>query len=435
MRWYAGAVVLLLAALLLGMGLLAYAMYVLLALLVVSRLLARSWIAGLSATRECNRLSVDPGEKVAVVVTVHNAGRLPVPWVLLEDLLPRGPLVERPPRLRVLGNRLKVGMLPAGGRTSLLYQLQFDMRGYYQIGPLVLETGDLFGLHRRWRVTSDAHFVLVYPRVVPLENYDLASRRPIGEVRLAHRLYEDPTRISGVRYYEPGDPLNRVHWRATARTGTLHSKTYEPSTVAGGTIVLDFHAASYPTRNEPFRSELAVTCAASLANALYQLGEQVGLISNGRDAVDRIADEGWAHDYRSRRAARQSASMRETSDRLAPLMVQTRRGPEQLMRILETLARLERTDGLLMSQLIDETACRMPRDATVIAVLADVSDDTAWTLGSLHRRGFAVEAIVVDFEDYSAEESLGRLLAQRVSTRRIRDEAELVQLCAQRMVG
>ena len=64
---------------------------------------------------------------------------------------------------------------------------------------MVLETGDLFGLHRRFRVVTDPVYILVYPKVVPLPGYDLASRRPIGEIRLTHRLFEDPTRIAGVR--------------------------------------------------------------------------------------------------------------------------------------------------------------------------------------------------------------------------------------------
>src|SRR4029079_14826231 len=133
-----------------------------------------------------------------------------------------------------------------------------NRRGYYQIGPLVLETGDVFGLHRRYKVATEPHFLLVYPQVQPLEGYDVSSRRPIGEVRMSYRLFEDPTRISGVRPYERGDPLNRIHWKATARTGSLHSKTYEPSTVAGATIVMAFHQASHSPQHEPFRSELAV---------------------------------------------------------------------------------------------------------------------------------------------------------------------------------
>jgi len=34
-----------------------------------------------------------------------------------------------------------------------------------------------------------------------LQGYNLASRRPIGEIRVAHRLFEDPTRLAGVRCF------------------------------------------------------------------------------------------------------------------------------------------------------------------------------------------------------------------------------------------
>ena len=56
-------------------------------------------------------------------------------------------------------------------------------------------------------------------------------------------LFEDPTRLAGVRLFQQGDPLNRVHWRATARTGQLHSRVYENSRVAGASLLLDFHRA------------------------------------------------------------------------------------------------------------------------------------------------------------------------------------------------
>ncbi len=52
-------------------------------------------------------------------------------------------------------------------RKTLNYQIQFIMRGYYQVGPMVLETGDLFGLTRRFRIATEPVYVLVYPKVVP----------------------------------------------------------------------------------------------------------------------------------------------------------------------------------------------------------------------------------------------------------------------------
>ncbi|HEY2840093.1 MAG TPA: DUF58 domain-containing protein [Pirellulales bacterium] len=433
MKWRLAAVALLLLALIFQLGLLAFAMYALLLLLISSRLLARRWIERLSATRECNRLSAEIGQQVAVVVTVKNGGKLPVPWVLMEDMLPRAALRQRPPRLRVSGSRLKVAMIKGNGSATLLYQLHFEMRGYFQLGPLVLESGDLFGLHRRYRVATEPHYVIVYPKVIPLAGFDMASRRPIGEVRMSHRLYEDPTRIAGVRLYQAGDPLNRVNWRATARTMVLHSKVYEPSCIAGATIVLDFHTSSYKATHEPVRSELAVTAAASLANAVYQLGQQIGLVTNGRDAADRIRHEGWDHEYRSRRSAKESAEMTETSARLEPLVVPTRRGPDQFHRILEMLARVELTDGLSLAQLVGEARARLPSDSTVVAVLGDVTLETAWALQTLKRRGYAVTAVLVMFDEWESIECMGRLIAAGLDARHVNSEAALAALCQQQL--
>jgi uncharacterized protein (DUF58 family) len=420
--------------------------------LLLSRWLARSWIGNLSATRTCRRagaeqpravevgeelpepepagLAVEIGERVVVQLTVHNGGALPVPWVLLEDVLPRGALDVRSPKLKVKGKRLQIGMVRAGGDLEMKYQLECLARGYHQVGPLVLEGGDLFGLHRRFRVETEPAFVLVYPRVVPLTGYDIASRRPIGDVRMTHRLYEDPTRIAGVRAYEAGDPLSRVHWRATARTGQLHCKVYEPSTLSGITVLLDLNGAGYPPRGEPFRSELAVTAAVSLANGVWEMGQQCGLVTNARDAAERIKTEGWEHEPSNRRAARAAAQEAGENERLQPLVVETRRGAEQLQRIRETLARAELTDGLTLAQLITETAHRIPRDATVLAVLPDVSVESAIALGNLRRRGLAVSAVLVVMDDAGLERAYARLVAEGIrDLRHLRDEAMLPDLC------
>ena len=429
MKWFLGATALLVVALVFDLGLLAYAMYALLGVMLVSRFLARAWSDNLSATRECNRLEANIGESVAVVVHIENSGALPIAWVLAEDMLPRHALVFDPPSLRTSGRRLQLAMFLGRGRKTIYYQLQCNRRGYYQIGPLVLETGDVFGLHRRYRVATEPHFLLVFPQVHPLAGFDIASRRPIGEVKMSYRLFEDPTRVAGVRRYEFGDPMNRINWRATVRTGILHSKVYEPSTVAGVTLLLDFHTASFAQKHEPYRSELAVTAAASLANAVFQMGQQVGLVTNARDAADRIRQEGWDFDIRTRGAAKRAASMSDASDRLEPLVVETRRGPEQFMRILEMLARAELTDGLSVAELVNETSPRLPRDATVVAIVTEVTEETAVALGSLRRRGFAVTALVNIFDDREYSAAAGKLLEERIDARHLRDEGAVSSVC------
>ncbi len=278
MRWFAGAILILLFSLAFGLGLLAYAMYC-----AAGCYARQSGVKPLVDRKPGGPARMQPalrqhrrsgGCECQRAKSRHSACRVAVDG---RSVAARGNYLQA---AEFGCRRAAYCSSPCFAATVEAFcstPSQCNRRGYYQIGPLVLETGDLFGLHRRYRVATEPHFLLVYPQVIPLSGYDVASRRPIGEIRLQHRLYEDPTRIGGVRRYEAGDPLNRVHWRATARTGVLHSKVYEASTIAGATMLLDFHQASHPAKDEPYRSELAITAAASLANSVYEMGQQIGL--------------------------------------------------------------------------------------------------------------------------------------------------------------
>ena len=437
MKWTLGTLALLAVGLLLKLSLLVYAMYVLLGVLWLSRFFTRTWTERLDARRFCDEEILEIGGAANVQVEVENTGPLSVPWLLLEESLPREALVQMPPRIKADGARLRLTHLKPGESASLSYQVSFLMRGYYQLGPLSLETGDVFGLHRRFRVATDPHFVLVLPKVLPLQGYNLASRRPIGEIRLAHRLFEDPTRIAGIRPYQQGDPLNRIHWRATARTGQWQSRIYENSCVAGATFLLDFHERSYSGNGAILSAELAVTTVASLANAVHLLNQQIGFVSNGRDAADRIRAEGWRAEFTTRSDAEGRAGGRTRSDRLRPVVVETARRADHFLRILESLARLEPTDGLDFSEMAAEAADEIPRDATVVAVLGQVTPAIAVSLGELVRRGFVVTTLLVCCDadvvpDWARPpEWAEMLLAEGIDFKVVNTEESVTQLCSE----
>ncbi len=436
MKWVFGTIALLLLGFALKLSLLVYAMYVLLGVMVLSRFYSRNWVDSIAALRLCDSDLLEIGEAAKVQIQIRNKSHSAIPWMILEDAVPKD--TQTPHRLKIQGQRLAIANLKRDGELVLAYKVIFLRRGYYQFGPLLAETGDVFGLHRRYRIMADPHFVMVLPKVLPLRGYNLSSRRPIGEIRLAHRLFEDPTRIAAIRTYQPGDPLNRIHWPATARTGKLHSRVYETSCVAGATLLLDFHENSFAGNGGAATAELAITTVASLANAIHLMGQQVGFISNGRDAADRIREEGWRAEFTTRADAQKRAVSAGKSDRLRPVVVPTRK--EQFDRILRTLARLEHTDGMRFPEMITETASQIPRDATVIAVLRDVTPAIAIALGALVQQGLAVEAIIVSFEK-SATPDWARpadwaemLLVEGINFRVVTDEESLTELCAEALV-
>ena len=387
LKWFLAAALILAVAFALKAGLIAYAMYALLAVLVLSRLMTYLWLSGIECTRELDRSEMNIGDEVAVIATVKNTRPWPIPWLFIEETVP-----EKCP---VRGDRAKLVMLMPEQTTTLLYQVRFNQRGYYQIGPLVMESGDVFGLYRRFKLGKSREYVTVYPHVHVISEFQIGARRPQGSVRFANRIYEDPTRIRGVREYVSGDSLRRIHWKASAATGRWQSKVYEPSQVIGATVALDFHVDGYRGKEWWQRSELAVTTAASLAYYIFQAREQIGFFTNGRDAAERAGARRMAATTVTRETAHHVASLKERMDQLRPFQVETRRSEAQGLRILESLARAELTDGLTIDRMLVSETEHIRRDAALLVVVPAVTPELELAFAMLKSSGFSITVFVI----------------------------------------
>lgn len=429
MKWLIAGVLLFVLAAAFDLSLLVYAIYAIVLILVVSRRVTRSWADNVISNRKTSSTTANVGDQVTVKFEITNQSIWPIAWMIIEDLIPKKSLAINPPALEINGKRIDVCKFQAKETKRWIYQITCHRRGYHQVGPTLVETGDMFGFNRRFRVLTEPEFLLVYPKIVALAGYDIDSQRPIGEVIMTNRLFEDPTRIAGVRGYQSGDPLNRIHWRATASSGKLQSKLYEPSSLAGATLMVDFHQTSFETQHEPVRSELSITAAASIASALNEIGQQCGLVSNGRDAVDRIRSEGWQGDERTRHQAKEAVLMSDRSERMRPVVVPNRKGPMQQLQIQRSLARLELTDALTFPQLVTETHNRLSRGATVVAILSRINLENAIALQGLQKQGFRVMAIVNQFSDEVFAQTSAALLDQGISVAQLRDENSIPGIC------
>src|SRR5437763_8057298 len=225
------------------------------------------------------------GEQVTLSLSVENAKILPLPWLEVEDTLPRA--------LTMTGQQLRVNLV--GGTTILdnlfstrgyervtrRYTVGCTVRGVHKFGPTVMRSGDVFGFLSNEKTLPNWQYLLVYPLVVPLTQFSLPARHPFGEQRAPRRLLEDPSRVIGVRDYAYGDSLRRVHWKATARTMQLQSKVYEATTTHTLVIFLNVIARLDTYYGiHPELQELAICAAASVTNWAIEQGYAVGLYAN-----------------------------------------------------------------------------------------------------------------------------------------------------------
>ncbi|HEX6796992.1 MAG TPA: DUF58 domain-containing protein, partial [Ktedonobacterales bacterium] len=198
------------------------------------------------------------------------------------------------------------------------------------------------------------------------------------------RLLEDPLRVIGTRDYVPGDEPRRIHWKATARTGALQSKVYEPSTRHTLAIFLDTRTFSHLHLGyDPDVAELAICAAASVAQWGIDQGYAAGIYSNGA-----VSSEGAGEEAAARLAAVREEAARDDPDRqerlaraIAPysgalrLRIPPAAREEQLVRVLDGLARVLPYHGAPMAQILAGELPRLPPGSTVVYIGADTVVD------------------------------------------------------------
>ncbi len=228
-----------------------------------------------------------PGEKIAFRAEIENRKFLPLSWLRVQDPWPKmvGPEDENvlaPSHIEDQGFLVNLVSLRWYERARRQFSLTLRKRGFYNIGPAALESGDLFGIFQKREQQKTYDRLTVFPALLPLNPLDFPAEDPFGDRKSRRRLFEDPNRPMGVREYHPEDGFRRVHWPATARTGQLQVKVYQP--VSAQKMVLCLNVSTFSHHWEGYSPDLLehmLSLAATLVNQALQEGYQVGLISNG----------------------------------------------------------------------------------------------------------------------------------------------------------
>jgi len=302
-----------------------------------------------------------PGEQIDASVTFTNESRVPIPWLHVQDRVPF--------QLKDIQNYHTVMSVGSHSVAQYEYTLRASKRGYYLVGPLSLDTGDLFGFASTNWAENGTTDVIIYPQIVALETLGLPSRSPFGTQRSQQRLFADPARISGVREYAAGDSLRTIHWKASAREDVLQVKKLDPAISRNVTILLDLNQSAYPISSAVGSSEWAIVIAASVASHLITTQrQQVGLITNGLDSQQEV--------------------------RSAPLAARTGRG--HLMNLLSTLARVQMDDfSQSLADWLPSQLSSMEWGSTLVVVAPDLDERAMWALHNAYRRGSNVTALLV----------------------------------------
>jgi len=289
-----------------------------------------------------NRLMV--GDTATVELTLENTGRLPVPWMEVWD--------DLPPYLVPAGGstRNALSLMPKE-RRLLRYQVRFNKRGDFNLKPLLVANGDPWGLWRQERREPAPASALVFPRILPLEEVKLPLRKPFEGQKSGFHAYEDTTSVSGIRAYEPHDPMKRIHWKLSAHLGQLMVKEFEFTANTAITLWLDLTVGRLNRGFLEVYEDFAAMIAASILRYAEEKHIPTALVS-----------------FPSKRPSVTLGS-----------------GKDHFLRQMEELARAQLGEGELLAGM-PEAARQLPWQSNLILISSLLPRELVMRLAELHRR-------------------------------------------------
>jgi uncharacterized protein (DUF58 family) len=363
------AILLLLAGTFLAVPVAIVLSIVVLLLEVVRGVWARLGLERVTYRRHLERTRMTWGEEIPIAIEIWNRKRLPLAWLRAEDEASPGVLVrERPLVIGGGGGRVlrNAWTLAPYERVTRQFHVGAERRGVYELGPVGLTVSDLFAREAASDQRPEIDRFLVRPRTVPTT---ALHRRDTwgGQDRARAGLTEDPSRFAGVREYAPGDPLRKIHSRASARLGRPVVKRFEPSRDREVLLALDVQTRNGPTWETTWDAEEVESLyvvAASIARSLALERAAFGLAAAGYHGAE---------------------------SRFAHLPVSE--APGQLERVFDLLARLSSHPSAPFDRLLG-MVLRVVRPGTTVIVLTarDPTAYLAW-LRRIERAGCRVVVV------------------------------------------
>ncbi|MCX5692786.1 MAG: DUF58 domain-containing protein [Candidatus Omnitrophica bacterium] len=242
------------------------------------------------------------------------------------------------------------------------YSIGCYRRGVWKIGPVEIISQDALGFFRMKKTLNVISNVLVYPALFRVFAFPPLASGSVSWMGVeTAKISGDSHEFFGVREYQRGDAISRIHWPSTARHNKLIVKQFERNAIQEATIVLDLKKGNDIGAGKETTLEYAVKIAGSIARFLMDNGAFVQLIGYTKEAMVVPFGKGESHAFK----------------------------------ILEYLAGARSEGTYDLSQTLEEASFITPYRSTLIAIMLDNDMDALSSLVQFKIKGIKLIVVVL----------------------------------------
>lgn len=249
------------------------------------------------------------GDEIEIVEEIENAKRLPLVWARSEiscspyltfkgqGTLRDGQGAEQTSTSVRRGLIAGIFTLRGYQKCRRVWKVRCERRGIMTIDNAAITISDLFGMSKKAKMFNVFDSVRVLPIPADMETGDLSGDLFIGNMQVRRFILPDPFMISGAREYTGREPMNRIHWAQTARTGELMVYNNEFTTERRVMIVLNMQRGGGDYRQSLSAStlELQIKAAAFVLDYCRNMSAECALCINTSETIIIPASSGYEH--------------------------------------------------------------------------------------------------------------------------------------------
>ncbi|HWI42267.1 MAG TPA: DUF58 domain-containing protein [Nocardioides sp.] len=161
--------------------------------------------------------------------------------------------------------------LAPGAEHEELFAIPTAHRAVLDVGPVTAVRSDPLALLRRERHLSRVDMLYVHPRTLRVEGSAAGLVRDL-EGRTVPKISDNDVSFHALRNYVAGDDRRHIHWKSTAKTGTLMVRQFEETRRSHLLTVVSSRLEDYGNDDE---FELAISVAGSLGTQALADGQQL----------------------------------------------------------------------------------------------------------------------------------------------------------------
>lgn len=257
----------------------------------------------LDYTCELSTDEAEEGDNIELIETVVNKKWLPIPWLKAE--ITTSKWLDFAGAQSVITDQSRFVpsffMVKSYQKVQRKWKVTCLKRGVFDLQKIVLVSTDLLGGATLSHPTEVDSQITVLPKTLDLDELFLSPKYLSGDTVVKRHLLEDPFYFAGVREYTERDPMNKIHWLATAKQQKIMVHQNDYTSRQSFAVILNMQSMPYEVGKTVYEETVENgirVCASLFENTI---SDQIPVCFFSNTTIDGendvISTEAWGEEH------------------------------------------------------------------------------------------------------------------------------------------